>query len=640
MDRYVESESERGALRRGTESASAASVASTEGEQDSGLWARFAHAASIESFCTSWLELQCRVIGPVEAGMILLGPADRGPFRPVATWPVKGHFLTHLSKTAEKTLKERREIVMRGGDGLVSTESGIGRYAIGRPIEAGGVIHGAAVFEVVSKSDENLQAMMRQLHWGAAWLELLFSREAVKAEKETRERIQAALDLVATSVGHDRFYESAMALVTALATKLQCDRVSVGFVTRGRTRVFAVSHSAEFKQQTNLIRSISEAMDEAVDQRETIVFPNGSPKTGVISRTHTELARQHGSVALCSVPLEALGTPIGALMLERPMDRPFDSKAIELCQSVAALAGPILETHRRDDRWLITKAADSVKYYLVSLVGPRHVALKVTTVAVVGLALFCFLAKGDYRVSAKTVLEPIVQRAAAAPFNGYIREAPVRAGDLVQAGQMLCTLDDRELRLERLKSLSKLEEYQKEYHKAMAEREAAKVEIVTAQMHQAQAEIALLDDQLAHTKVVAPFDGIVVTGDLSQQLGAPIEKGKVLFEVAPLDSYRLVIEVDERDIADVAVGQPGSLLLSAFPTEEIAVTVEKVTPVSTAKENRNFFRVEARFDQPHDRLRPGMEGAGKIEIDRRSLVWIWTHQIVDWMRLAAWSWLP
>ena len=639
MDRYVESESERGALRRTTESL-AATVAQTGGEQDSGLWARFAHAASIESFCTSWLELQCRVIGPVEAGMILLGPADRGPFRPVTTWPVKGHFLTHLSKTAEKTLKERQVVVMRGGDGLVSTESGIGRYAIGHPIEACGVIHGAAVIEVVSNSEANLQAMMRQLHWGAAWLELLFSREAVKTEKETRERIQAALDLVATSVGHDRFYESAMALVTALATKLQCDRVSIGFVKGGRTRVFAVSHSAEFKQQTNLIRSISEAMDEAVDQRETIVFPNGSPKSGVISRTHTELARQHGAVALCSIPLEALGAPIGALMLERPMDRPFDEKAIELCQSVAALAGPILETHRRDDRWLFTKAVDSVKFYLVSLVGPRHVALKLTSAAVVGLVLFCFLATGDYRVSAKTVLEPIVQRAAAAPFNGYIREAPVRAGDLVQAGQMLCTLDDRELRLERLKSLSKLEEHQKEYHKAMAEREAAKVEIVTAQMHQAQAEIALLDDQLAHTKVLAPFNGIVVTGDLSQQLGAPVEKGKVLFEIAPLDSYRLVIEVDERDIADVTVGQPGSLLLSAFPSEEIAVTVEKVTPVSTAKEGRNFFRVEARFDQPHDRLRPGMEGAGKIDIDRRSLVWIWTHQIVDWMRLAAWSWLP
>jgi hypothetical protein len=114
----------------------------------------------------------------------------------------------------------------------------------------------------------------------------------------------------------------------------------------------------------------------------------------------------------------------------------------------------------------------------------------------------------------------------------------------------------------------------------------------------------------------------------------------VLFEVAPLDSYRLVLEVDERDIAEVQVGQRGHLLLSAFPTEPVDVTVNKVTPVSTAREGRNFFRVEAKLDQPHNRLRPGMEGAGKIEIDRRSLVWIWTHQVVDWIRLAVWSWMP
>jgi hypothetical protein len=72
----------------------------------------------------------------------------------------------------------------------------------------------------------------------------------------------------------------------------------------------------------------------------------------------------------------------------------------------------------------------------------------------------------------------------------------------------------------------------------------------------------------------------------------------------------------------------------------VDVTVQKITPVSEAKEGRNYFRVEAQFDRPHDRLRPGMEGAGKIEIDRRLWIWIWTHQIVDWIRLTVWSWLP
>jgi hypothetical protein len=35
-----------------------------------------------------------------------------------------------------------------------------------------------------------------------------------------------------------------------------------------------------------------------------------------------------------------------------------------------------------------------------------------------------------------------------------------------------------------------------------------------------------------------------------------------------------------------------------------------------------------------------MEGVGKIAIDRRLLLWIWTHQAVDWLRLQLWSWLP
>ena len=618
----------------------AEAVQSVEQEQEQRLWTTFAEAATVDAFCQSWLALQCGMIGGVRAGLLLLGPPDRGPFRPMATWPGGRRNLKHLTKTAERTLSERRGLLVKAEADAASGEQADDCYEVSYPIEVRGVLHGATVLEIPTRSDAKLKAAMRRLHWGAAWLELLFLRESNTAEIAARERIQSALELVASTLGHERFYGGAMAFATALATKLQCERVSIGFVRRGRTRVFAMSHSAEFKQETNLIRSISEAMDEAVDQRETIVYPHGSSGSVVVSRAHAELARQHGAGALCSIPLEALGVPIGALMLERPIDRPFDSKAIELCQSVAALAGPILDTHRRDDRWLIIKTVDAVRSYFVSLFGPRHVALKLVSAAVVGLLLFCVLVKGDYRVSAKTVLEPIVQRAAAAPFNGYIRDAPVRAGDLVQAGQVLCTLDDRELRLERLKSLSKFEEYQKEYHKAMAEREAAKVEILTAQMHQAQAEIALLDDQLAHTKLLAPFDGIVVTGDLSQQLGAPIEKGKVLFEIAPLDRYRLVIEVDERDIADVVVGQHGSLMLSAFPSEIIDVTVAKITPVSTVKEGRNFFRVEAQFDQPHDRLRPGMEGAGKIEIDRRPLMWIWTHQIVDWMRLAVWSWLP
>ena len=34
------------------------------------------------------------------------------------------------------------------------------------------------------------------------------------------------------------------------------------------------------------------------------------------------------------------------------------------------------------------------------------------------------------------------------------------------------------------------------------------------------------------------------------------------------------------------------------------------------------------------------EGVAKINVDERSLLWIWTHRITDWLRLWFWTWWP
>jgi multidrug efflux pump subunit AcrA (membrane-fusion protein) len=68
--------------------------------------------------------------------------------------------------------------------------------------------------------------------------------------------------------------------------------------------------------------------------------------------------------------------------------------------------------------------------------------MKLIGIAAVGLAIFFAIAKGDYRVTAPTTLEGVVQRAVVAPFNGYVAEAPARAGDVVQEGHLLCLLDE------------------------------------------------------------------------------------------------------------------------------------------------------------------------------------------------------
>jgi RND family efflux transporter MFP subunit len=238
-------------------------------------------------------------------------------------------------------------------------------------------------------------------------------------------------------------------------------------------------------------------------------------------------------------------------------------------------------------------------------------------------------------------VEGLIQRAVTAPFNSYVREAVHRAGDTVREGDLLARLDDRDLRIERVRLIAQREQLGKQYREAMANRDRAQLRILSSQIDQAEAQLALVEEQLARVNIVAPFDGVIVNGDLTQSLGAPLERGQTLFEVAPLDRYRVILHVDERDIGDVRLGQRGELVLSSMPGSHYAFVLDKITPVNVAKEGRNYFRVEARLDgEGAGRLRPGMEGVGKIQVDERRLIAIWTREMRNWIRLKLWAWMP
>jgi len=234
-------------------------------------------------------------------------------------------------------------------------------------------------------------------------------------------------------------------------------------------------------------------------------------------------------------------------------------------------------------------------------------------------------------------VEGEVQRAVVAPFDGFIQQGLVRAGDRVKKGQVMARLDDRDLRLEEAKGAAEAELADRRLRQAMAKDDAVAVRLAQAESAQAHAELDLVREKLARVILIAPFDGRVVKGDLSQQLGAPVEQGKLLFELAPLDAYRVVLRVDERDILHLREGQSGELLLAGLPGERFRIRVNKVAPVAQAEEGVNAFRVEAAVQGRGERIQPGMEGVGKVLAGERSLLWIWFHRITDWLRYTAWT---
>ena len=602
-------------------------------------WGEFAGEQTPEEFCRNWLLIQSHVIGGVSNGVVILLRPATNAFAPVAYLPESPADRTLLAPITERALREGRGVVAPHG-GSDQPAAGAPRYQLAYPVRLDGKLQGVVGLEIDARPEARLQAAIRELQWGSGWLELLLRRHADPGRSE-RQRLKLALDLVATLLEQPRFAESATAFVTQLATQLGCDRVALGTLEGRRIKLCAVSHSAQFDSRANLLRAVEGAMEEALDQEASVVYPPPQDLHPVVARAHEQLLHESAAGSAATFPLMRAGRLVGALTLERAAGHRFDAATLDVCAAVASIAGPLIELTRAGDVGLPTHAWHATRGLWHKLAGPGYPGLKLAAAAGAVLALFLAFASGMYRVAANATLEGAVQRAVTAPMNGYVKEASLRAGDTVSAGQLIGTFDDRDLRLERVKLQSQREQYVRQYRDALAKHERAQAEIVASQVAQSDAQIALLDEQLARTRLIAPFDGVIVSGDLSRSLGSPVEKGQVLFEVAPLAGYRVVLQVDERDIAEVANGQRGELTVSSIPGESFPFNVTKITPVNTAKEGRNFFRVEAELQQrPGARLRPGMEGVGKIEIETRKYAWIWTHGLVDWARLWLWSWVP
>jgi multidrug resistance efflux pump len=608
---------------------------------DQSLWHQFADAETIEAFAQSWLGLQALMIGGVSSGVVVLMSPESRKLSPVALWPQGFREGSRFNAVLERALKEGKGVVLRNDTDVELENAEDLRFLLAYPVTSRDELHGVAVVEIFPREQIELQAAMRKLQWGISWLQNWILRSATEPGERSTQRLQTVMEITALALEEDSFQSAATAVVTELATRLRCDRVSVGFVDGTQVHVRALSHSAQFGKEMNLIRSIGAAMGESVDQQATLLYPEPEGSIHPILQAHSQLARAHGDSAICTIPfVDQEQRSFGALMLERAVPEPFDEDTVELCDSLAALVGPILEDKRKNDRILVVKIRDSLWSQVQKLIGPRYSGRKVFSVLLLALVLFFCFANGQYRVTAKTTLEGEIQRVIVAPFRGFISEAPVRAGEIVKQDQLLCRLDDRDLHLEYSRWASEREQYVLEHRRAMAESDLPAMNVLGKKMGQVDAQLALLDEQISHAEIVAPFDGVVVSGDLSQSLGAPVEQGQSLFEVAPLDAYRVMLQVDEREIRQIREGQTGKLVLAAMPDVKLSFSVVSITPVSVTEEGGNFFRVEARLDQVSERLRPGMVGFGKIEIERRKLIWIWVHEMIDWFRLKSWSWLP
>ena len=601
------------------------------------LWLTLAQAQTHEQLFQAWLSVLAQTLVGARAGVVLLAQAD-GSYAPAASVPA-GFDVSYLADIATDALRQREGIARRDADGnaciaypLQSAEHAAAAVPAPR------ALHGAVVLDLGPTDEASLEQALRLTHWGAGWLiELLLQRE-LAGHRERGRLGGRLLDTVLALLGEGSLRESALAMVNRLGREFECQQVQLGLARRKSVRVLAMSHAAWFDERTQAVNMAAQAMHEAFDQRQRIDWPATPGDTSRIDEVHRRYAEEQRIVALCSLPLVTRNEVVGVLMLER--DRPFDDAERAFLDTLALALAPIVELKREAQQAAPARVARSARRWLGVATDSSFPAIKLGLALVALLLVVLALVPVPYRVSAQALVEGAVQRSAVAPFEGYLREAPARPGDQVKAGQVLAVLDDKDLKLERVRWESELDIALRKEREAMAKANRVDQRQAAAQANQARAQLDLVLAKLERVQVTAPFDAVVVKGDLSQLIGSPLEQGKVLYELAPLDAWRVILKVDERDIGQVRLGAHGELLLSSLPGKSWPFTVKKLTPISVAEEGHNFFRVEAELGEQAPKLSPNMEGVAKVEAGQSNLLWIWTHPLLDWARLTWWKSMP
>lgn len=449
------------------------------------------------------------------------------------------------------------------------------------------------------------------------------------------------LELQALALRHAHAEAAATAVASELALRLCSSRVSLVWRDAARpgrpAQLAAMSHGADPDVRREAVRRILQAADEALDMGQAVEWParGGAPAPAALA--HADLLKAGGSACVLSVPFDLASDVPAVFVFELPQAP--DARTRTLAQDAALFVGPVLMLKwRLGALWrlrLRSLLAAEPGVRQGDRLSPARMAMLAAAVGVTAAALW----PTTHHIVAQTRVEGLGQRSIAAPVDGFLLSAAVRPGENVKAGQVLATLDDREPMLEAERAGAERAQIERQYSDALARDDAGQIIASRARLEQVQAQHELALRRLDRLRMVAPFDGVLIGGDLASVIGTPVKRGQELMVVAPTAGWRVVAEVDEQDILRVQTGQKAQILFAALAGRATEFSVTRIAPVAVQAEGRNVFEAEGRLEKAVDGLRPGLRGVARIEAGKRAPAAVWWERGSNWLRRMWWTFI-
>lgn len=212
--------------------------------------------------------------------------------------------------------------------------------------------------------------------------------------------------------------------------------------------------------------------------------------------------------------------------------------------------------------------------------------------------------------------------------TGEIRAVLADEGQRVKAGQVLARLDGDQLRLEVALNEATMRKLERDYNRNLELQQkglvsATAIDNLKYELEAAKASWELARLQLSYTEIRSPIAGtvtqrldLVKVGNTVTPVGGVIESAdSSLFVVEDLDTLMLRVNVPERELSKLSVGQPAELAFDAVPGRvfrgEIALISPSIDPATAT------FAVRIRVTETEGLLRPGMFARVAIVYERK-----------------------
>jgi len=132
----------------------------------------------------------------------------------------------------------------------------------------------------------------------------------------------------------------------------------------------------------------------------------------------------------------------------------------------------------------------------------------------------------------------------------------------------------------------------------------------------------------------------VTTQFVERKLNQHLDPGDELARISDTAHVTVEMQVPEKEMADIAHGNPVTMVARSLPSLDLKGRVDFISPVAQSVAGQQVVVVRSEVDNDKLLLKPEMTGVAKIYCGDRRIIDIMTRRMIRWVRTEFWDLLP